>query len=94
MYDLWPIVKNNVKHPEFHNSYSLKAVAPVLAPGFGYDDLDIAGGGDAQGAMNLMIRGKISAEEVPVYRERLLRYCERDTEATARILQALRDMIA
>ena len=94
LYDLWPIVKNNVKHPEFHNSYSLKAVAPVLVPGFGYDNLDIAGGGDAQGAMNLMIRGKISAEEVPVYRERLLRYCERDTEATARILQALRDMIA
>ena len=94
LYDLWPIVKNNVKHPDFHNSYSLKAVAPVLAQGFGYDDLDIAGGGDAQGAMNLMIRGKISAEEGLVYRERLLRYCERDTEATARILQALRDMIA
>jgi len=29
-----------------------------------------------------------------VLRERLLRYCERDTEATAAVLQALRDMIA
>ncbi len=92
LYDLRPTVMANVRHPGFHNSYSLKSVAPVLVPGFGYDDLDIAGGGDAQGAMNLMMRGRIVAEEVPAIRERLLRYCERDTEATARILQALRVM--
>tara|TARA_B100001105_G_scaffold48730_1_gene36623 strand:+ start:235 stop:1605 length:1371 start_codon:yes stop_codon:yes gene_type:complete len=94
LYDLLPTVRANVQHPGFHNSYSLKSVAPGLVPGFGYDDLDIAGGGDAQGAMNLMMRGRIAAEEVPVLRERLLRYCERDTEATAAVLQALRDMIA
>ena len=94
LYDLLPTVRANVKHPGFHNSYSLKSVAPALVSGFGYDYLDIAGGGDAQGAMNLMMRGKIAAEEVPAMRERLLRYCERDTEATAGILQALRDMIA
>ena len=93
LYDLLPTVRSNVKHPGFHNSYSLKSVAPALVPGFGYDDLDIAGGGDAQGAMNLMMRGKIAAEEVPVLRERLLRYCERDTEATAGILQTLREMV-
>ena len=93
LYDLLPTVRANVKHPGFHNSYSLKAVAPVLVPSFGYDDLDIADGGDAQGAMNLMMRGRIAAEEIPVYRERLLRYCERDTEATAGILQALREML-
>ena len=92
LYDLLPTVRANVKHPGFHNSYSLKSVAPALVPDFGYDDLDIAGGGDAQGAMNLMMRGKIAAEEVPAMRERLLRYCERDTEATAKILQALRAM--
>ena len=92
LFDLLPVVRKNVLNPEFRGATSLKVVAPALVPGFGYDDLDIAGGGDAQGAMNLMIRGKIFAEEVPVYRERLLRYCERDTEATARILQALRIM--
>ena len=93
LYDLLPTVRANVKHPGFHNSYALKAVAPVLVPSFGYDDLDIADGGDAQGAMNLMMRGKIAAEDVPAMRERLLRYCERDTEATAGILQALREMV-
>ena len=87
------MVRKNVLNPDFHGSTSLKVVAPILVPGFGYDDLDIAGGGDAQGGMNLMMRGKIAAEEVPAMRERLLRYCERDTEATAGILQALREML-
>jgi len=92
LFDLLPVVRKNVLNPHFHGSTSLKVVAPVLVPGFSYDDLDIAGGGDAQGAMNLMMRGRTAAEEVPVFRERLLRYCERDTEATAGILQALRVM--
>ena len=37
---------------------------------------------------------KIVDAMVPVLRGRLLRYCERDTEATVGILQALRDMVA
>ena len=63
------------------------------------DDHDMAGslgcgghGEDAMGVMNLMIRGEIGAGDVPLLRDRLLRYCERDTEATARILDALRSM--
>jgi hypothetical protein len=93
LFDVWPVTKSNVQHPDFCGSYSLKAVAPILVPGFSYDDLDISGGGDAGGAMNLMMRGKIVDALVPVFRERLLRYCERDTEATVGILQALRDMV-
>ena len=91
--DLWPIVRKNVLHPDFKGSYSLKSVFPVLVPGLGYSDLDISGGGEAQGAMNLMVRNQIDTEEIPLLRERLLRYCERDTEATAGILQALREMV-
>ena len=44
------------------------------------------------GVMNLMIRGEIGVGDVPLLRDQLLRYCERDTEATARILDALRSM--
>ena len=91
--DLLPIVRRNVQHPSFKGSYSLKSVYPVLVPGSGYGDLDISGGGEAQGAMNLMYRNQIDIEEIPLLRERLLRYCERDTEATVEILQALRDMV-
>ena len=43
--------------------------------------------------MNLMMRGRVAEGDVPEMRERLLRYCERDTEATVRILQALREMV-
>ena len=93
LFDLLPVVRRDVLHPDFHGKTSLKVVAPVLSPGFGYQDLDIAGGGDAQGAMNLMMRGRVDEGDVPEMRERLLRYCERDTEATVRILQALREMV-
>ena len=94
LFDLEPVVRKCVIDPQFHGRSSLKVVLPVLVPGFGYDDLDITGGGDAKGAMSLMMRGMIAAEEVPLLRERLLRYCQRDTEATARILQALREKVA
>ncbi len=38
--DLLPIVRGAVYFPEFWFSNSIKAVAPALCPGFGYDDLD------------------------------------------------------
>ena len=46
--DLLPIVRTHVAHPGFLGSYSIKAVAPALVPGFSYDDLDeVADGDDA-----------------------------------------------
>ncbi len=32
--DLLPIVRTHISHPEFFGSYSIKAVAPALVPGF------------------------------------------------------------
>jgi hypothetical protein len=92
LFDLQPLVKRCLIYPQFFGKSSLKLVS-LIVPGFGYDSLDIDNGEDAMGAMNLMMRGKIDAGDVPVLRERLLRYCERDTEATVRILQALRGMV-
>ena len=93
LFDLQPLVKRCLIYPQFFGKSSLKLVS-LIVPGFGYDGLDIDNGEDAMGAMNLMMRGKIDAGDVPVLRERLLRYCERDTEATVRILQALREKVA
>ena len=36
--DLLPIVREHVYHPEFAGSFSIKRVAPVLAPAVRYDD--------------------------------------------------------
>src|SRR5262249_11053592 len=38
--DLLPITRKHVCHPGFAESYSIKQVAPVLAPAIAYDDLD------------------------------------------------------
>jgi hypothetical protein len=38
--DLLPIVRSAVYLPEFRFGNSIKAVAPALCPGFGYEDLD------------------------------------------------------
>ena len=91
LFDLQPLVKKCLSHPRFLGRSSLKLV-PFIVPGFSYDGLEIDNGEDAMGVMNLMIRGEIGVGDVPLLRDQLLRYCERDTEATARILDALRSM--
>jgi predicted RecB family nuclease len=48
--DLLRIVQDHVAHPDFQGSYSMKAVAPAVAPVVTYDDLDIADGGEASAA--------------------------------------------
>ena len=48
--DLLKIVQDQVAHPQFNGSYSMKAVAPAVAPDISYDDLDIVDGGDASAA--------------------------------------------
>jgi len=53
--DLLPIVRSHVYHPDFGGSFSLKAVAPALVPGFTYDDLDIGNGGAASTALESLI---------------------------------------
>jgi len=92
LFDIQPLVKKCLIYPQFFGKSSLKLV-PLIVPGFDYEDLEIDNGEDAMGAMNLMMREKIGSGEILALRENLLRYCKRDTEATFRILQALRNMV-
>ena len=62
--DLLPIVADNVAHPDFQGSYSMKAVAPAIAPEITYDDLDIADGGDASGAFYRIVADPTLSPEV------------------------------
>jgi predicted RecB family nuclease len=88
--DLLPIVQNNVTHPGFHGSYSMKAVAPAVAPDVTYDDLDIAEGGGASAAFYRIVADPmLSPEAHDRLRQSLLEYCERDTLALARVHQWL-----
>ncbi len=88
--DLLPMVRDHCYHPDFHGSFSLKAVLPALVPGLGYDDLEIADGQEASLAYAEMIDPATSDERRQEIRAELLAYCERDTEALVRLVEVLR----
>ena len=93
--DLLPIVREHVYDPAFGGSFSLKSVAPALAPGLGYGDLEIGEGSQAQFALeDLLLRGEgIPDEDRTRRRRQLLDYCERDTLATVRVYEKLRQVV-
>lgn len=47
LWDLLPIVRNHVYHPQFAGSYSLKSVLPALIPNMTYEGMEVADGTDA-----------------------------------------------
>ena len=89
--DLLPIVRDHVYHPDFRGSFSIKDVLPALVPDMGYEDLDIQDGGMASAVLEVLLLGRdgLSAGERTTLRERLLRYCERDTLAMVRLHERL-----
>lgn len=90
LFDLLPVVRKCVYHVGFGASFSIKNVAPALAPGFGYDDLDgVAEGGSAAAAFQ-RIAEESSAAGVADLRAQLLAYCARDTLALVSVHRALR----
>jgi len=93
--DLLPIVRECVYHLDFHGSFSIKSVAPALAPGFGYGDLDgVSEGGVAAAAFHEMASGASDSERVARLREQLLAYCARDTLALVQVHRALLDRVS
>ncbi|MCH7717008.1 MAG: DUF2779 domain-containing protein [Gemmatimonadetes bacterium] len=92
--DLLPVIRNNVYHPDFQGSFSLKFVLPALVPELSYDDLVIVDGMVASVtiARLLFVTGKLSPEQHEKTRHDLLEYCKRDTWATVRLLERLREL--
>jgi predicted RecB family nuclease len=90
--DLLRVVRDHIAHPDFYGSYSMKAVAPAVAHEVDYDDLDIADGGAASAAFyRIVADSTLSPEARGGLRQSLLKYCERDTLALARVHQWLID---
>jgi len=93
--DLLPVVRRAVYHPMFLGSFSLKRVAPVLCPGFGFSDLPgIADGGAASRAWLALARGELTLERGEAVLAELRAYCARDSLALALLLPALRALDA
>jgi hypothetical protein len=89
LFDLLAVVKTHCYHPDFHGSYSLKAVLPALVSDMTYSDLAIQDGSNASVAFAQMIASDTEEPERARIRGALLDYCERDTEAMVRLLQVL-----
>ena len=92
--DLLPVVRNNVYHPKFRGSFSIKDVLPALVPELSYNDLVIVDGrvASVEIARLLFVADRIPAAERDRVRIDLLDYCERDTWATVRLLEMLRSI--
>jgi CRISPR/Cas system-associated exonuclease Cas4 (RecB family) len=87
--DLCAILKKHFYHPDFHGSFSLKSVLPVLVPDMDYKFLEIQEGGQASLEYLRMIDPSASSEEREKIREDLLPYCEQDTLAMVRIREEM-----
>jgi predicted RecB family nuclease len=94
--DLLPVVRNNVYHPDFRGSFSLKYVLSPLVPELSYNDLVIVDGrlASVEIARLLFVAHKIPTAERDRLRQDLLDYCERDTWATVRLMARLRQLAA
>jgi predicted RecB family nuclease len=94
--DLLPVVRENVYHPDFLGSFSLKYVLHPLVPELTYNDLVIVDGlvASVEIARLLFVAGKIAPEEQSRVRQDLLNYCERDTWAMVKVLEKLRELVS
>ena len=82
------VVRSGYYHPDFHGSFSLKSVFPVLCPDSGYDDLDIADGQFAAVQYVNALETEDAELRDQIFKQ-LRDYCERDTLATLKVRQAL-----
>jgi hypothetical protein len=91
--DLLPVIRDNVYHPDFRGSFSLKYVLTPMVPELTYKDLVIIDGlvASVEIARLLFVADKIAAEERERVRQDLLDYCERDTWAMVRLLETVRE---
>lgn len=94
LYDLEVIFKNHFCHPGFHGRTSIKVTLPTLVPELSYSDLEIAEGDSASAAFAYLAIGRYSeGDETEDIRNKLLRYCERDTLAMVKLHEKLAEYI-
>lgn len=90
LWDLLPAVRDNVYHPEFRGSFSIKYVLPALVPSMTYSGMDVADGNQAGQAFLQMVDPDLPEAERQRLRQALLEYCGQDTRAMHEVLRCLR----
>ena len=90
--DLCAILQRNYYHPDFHGSYSIKNVLPIMVKDLNYDNMEISNGSDAVAQFAYLARGKYGKEEEKVVRQNLLEYCKLDTLAMVKVWEKLQEL--
>ena len=92
--DALPIVRDNVYHPAFGGSFTLKTVLPALVPDLTYDGLAIHDGQTASRELSRLIFAgdTMSDTEREKLRMDLNAYCTLDTLAMVRLVETLRTL--
>lgn len=80
-------------HPDFHGSFSIKDVLPVLVPSMTYEGMAVNSGGGAQAVYMKLCDAKTPASEKLTYREQLVEYCKQDTFAMVALLEQLYSIV-
>ena len=92
MVDLLHLLHNYYYHPNFHGSFSIKDVLPVLVPTMSYEDLFIREGSQAALAFIALTAPETDPVERAALDAALNAYCARDTMALLCMYQVLRGM--
>jgi hypothetical protein len=87
-FDLLPLARNYYYHPDMKGSWSIKDVLPTIAPELDYANLEVSDGAMAQEAYKEAIHSQTTPERKEKVREAMLKYCEQDTVAMVKIVQA------
>ena len=88
LWDLLPIVRAHVYHPDFRGSFSIKSVLPALVPSLSYERMEIADGGTASFAYLDAFNSQDDAQRSRTFGA-LQKYCEKDTLAMLELRRAL-----
>lgn len=89
LWDLLPVIRNNVYHSDFDGSFSIKAVGPALTRKVSYTGLAIANGSTASDTFLQLVEERMGESAKIQMRRSLLTYCELDTFAMVSLYQAL-----
>ena len=88
--DLAVIVEDHYYHPSMLGSWSVKCVAPAIAPHMNYAELEgINEGTGASDGYLEAIHPETTPERKAELEDQLLRYCRFDTEAMVEIVRFL-----
>lgn len=87
--DMLALVRGHVYDLQFQGSYSLKSIAPVLAPGITWRGLAIKDGAIAARAYTQLVQSTPDADQVRQTLHDLRQYCARDTLALVDVHRAL-----